>query len=302
MKSTAAQNDHVLRLIADAIRPILQEADSEAVQAAVSSSSRVKEFQGGVSQLMVGFLNLNPYADEKAEPNTSYGYPSTTLPSVDEQIARQLAGIPGLSDIQAVKVEYRDASSVGTDGLMAIPFLTDLGRLLGIEDPLGAGYGTLGEKVLEGIDSTRRFYNYRKGELGSDYVRLNAEAREKLQALESKAAPEEGKLRFHILPVSMGKSLQGYSPRNALCTALLSNRLPLGFVQIGCTLLGWPERLTAYEQMFVDCPADEYNWDARGVWAYCPYFCFDDDELGLFAYDAVTAYEYYGSPVASLGV
>ena len=300
MKSVSGQLDHLTRLFNEVARPLLNGAGYYNVQAAISTSSHMTGLKDGISQSIVTFLNLNEFADEKVEPDTDWDYDNSTLPTLEDQISKQLAAF-GLSSTQAIMVRSENAATENTDGLMAIPFLTDLGMHFGIEDPLGAGYGQLGEKVLEGVASTRTLY-YREDELGSDYVRVHADVKEKLAALESQSQPEEGKLRFHVLPVSMGASLAGYSPRNARATALLSNRLPLGFVQIFCLLLGWPERLSAYEQRWMDCSGDQYNWGAGGAWARCPFVEFGDDGLELGADVAGYAGDGYGSPVASLGV
>lgn len=308
MKSTEAvkpvedaQVGHFRIKVMEVVEPMLRAAGYDKLQAAFSVGSKMKELLDGAQALAIQFLDLNPFAGEVVEPDADWNYDNITLPPPEDQITKQLAAL-GLSSVQAILVRSENTSTENADGLMAIPFLTDLGTIFGVEDPLGTGYGSLGEEVFEKIAAIRAFYNYLVGQMNEHYVRLNADARERLQTLESKTQPEEGKLRFHILPVSMGASLAGYSPRNARVTALLSNRLPLGFVQIACLLLGWPERLNAYEQSWIDCSADEWDWGAGGRWTGCPYFRFYDGRLKFDARVADGANAYYVSPVASPGV
>lgn len=269
-------------------------------------------FAPALAKLRVGSTSqsksTNPYASEKVNSDRSWDYRTNNKVSLVEQADRQIRAIPGLGKLEATVIRFQGKKPSEADAMMAVPFLTDLGLNLGIPDPLTDGYGPLGETIFRGISANRSFYNYRKGQMSSQYVRMHAEVRERLHALETKpcegvTGPEKGKLRFYSLPVSMGKYFAGYSPRNARHTALeADNLLPLGFVQIACLLLAWPERLAKCGQRWIDCSADEWDRGARGEWANCPVFSFRGGRLGFGARWSPDAHGgRYGSPVAFLG-
>jgi len=247
--------------------------------------------------------STNPYSSEWVTPDSGWNY---TIHGLVPAIQIALVAVHrklGLADCFTAKaVEYADDGRA--DGIIVFPFLRDLGTAYDIPEPTGNGYGRLGEKVWEKVSADRKgnVYNYRKGELGSNYVRLNAQVRSRLEALEAFVPAEEGVVHYHAIPTNTGSLFAGYGPRNARVTALEQGILPLGFVQVLCIMLAWLERLNRYSVRWIDCPADEYDWDAGGAWARCPCVGFDGGMLGLDARGAGNAHGLFGSAVAFPGV
>ena len=284
---------HVLDLVRHAIRK--SGIDAHGLQ-------RIIE-QGGVFQArIIPILQelalpwTNEFADELTK--LGYSYPQGWSPDpLDVQRDRLLAAFPGLKLPDPIKGDL----PTGFDVLGYHIFPERLGLRHGISDCNGASYGHLIQEVVfpklaEVYKANGRgFENYRAGELGSDYIRLELRGRVALEAIQAVTEYDA-----YIAPVSYGKrwAPNTLSPRNARETALLAKELAQGSAQVGCHLIAQPGRLVAYEDLFLDCSGDEYNWDAGGGWSSCPGFYFRDGALRFSADWAEDADEYYGSVVA----
>ncbi len=238
----------------------------------------------------------NPF--EKEFVQQAWFYPQGwVMPGVSDQAERLTAIFPGIKLDGVAEIAGKLAIPEGFDGIGIVPKISYLGGIYSVDDPYGQGYGTILENVLKLIADSRKFYNYRAGQLTADYIRIHAEVKEVLMRLEAETAGDT-----LVVPISFGNLYAGFSQRNARWAALKAAQVPFGGAQVGSLLLSMPERLTAYEQLFIDCSGDEYNWDADGQWAHSVYFNFNDDKLKFDADDAGNADDYYGSVVGSLGV
>jgi len=236
----------------------------------------------------------NPY--EKERVKQAWFYPEGwTVPSIDKQIesaGRVFLGID-LSKVSA-RVSQLMPVPEGADGIALIPKVSHLGKRWGLEDPYGKNYGRIVEQVLALIASSRPFYNWCEGDLGPSH-RIHANVKQLLMRLEAETPGD-----VLTLPMSFGNLYAGCSPRHARWEALHQNQLPLGAAQVGCLLLTMPDRLTDWAQLFVDAPADEYNWRLGGRWSFSPFFYYQD-LLKFREHEADVAHSYFGSAVAFLG-
>lgn len=229
--------------------------DRKYIQVTAIDAKREAKFREGCKKVLSDFFeNPNPYASQRKKPDPTRTYDKSTLLTPEGQMIKQLEGL-GLDPDCGVVVHSNLSTTAKTDGLMPIPFISDLGRVFEIDRPFNRGYGWLGLRVLEELGKTRRLANEFKKREFEDFQLYN-DVREKLYTLECQTNPIEDKVRFFLLPVSMGATLAGYGRQNARITSLLANRLPLGHIQIACLLMGWPERLTAYEELWLLCSAD----------------------------------------------
>lgn len=245
---------------------------------------------------------VNRFAGETTR--LAYYYPRGWRASgLEEQRDRLMAAFPGIVLPDPV---WEGVVPAGFDG----PAYNIFPERLGLKHDIPMGNGENYGKVIETVvmpalkvvyaANGRGCFNHREGQLGPNYIKLRGRGR---KILEDRQAATN--LDAFIAPISLGQlwAPLTYSPRNAYETAILSGKmLPEGSVQVGCHLVAMPDRLAAYEHLFVDCPGDQYNWDADGCWAYCPYFRFNDDKLKFGAGDAGSTDEDYGSSLASLGV
>ena len=249
------------------------------------------EFQDGLVSLITRLSRQeNPYADEKEEQDCYYPEGWTVAP-LNVQADRLASVFPGLD----IVFQTSGSEPLG-DGFALIPKLSAIARIAGIEDPYGAGYGRLVEHVLGHIGQSRRFTNYRDRQLGPDDLRINAETRALLEMLESETPSD-----CLVLSFSFGNDYAGFSVRNARWETLHSNQLPLGAAQVGSLLLAMPDRLTHYDDLWLDCPGDEYDWSRDGKWTNYPYFDFCDGGVKFNTDWSNDAHSNSGSVAAFLG-
>lgn len=235
----------------------------------------------------------NPYADERRERHESWdgvAYPVDPLHEQLERVHRQL----GLDDTySATLVDY--PSDERADGILALPFLRDLGAAYAVADPTGEGYARLGTKIWDKVNTARNGYTlaeykYYETPQKPQRFRLNKDVHTRLDLLEAKNPVKEGTVHYHSIPVNAGKLFAGYSPRNACMTALQMDILPLGFAQAACLLLAMPQWVKMFEVKTLNCPADEANKPDRGEWGWCPYFRIEQSVLVLGVFEARMTY------------
>lgn len=291
----AGQLRQITSFVAQAIKELAPSARK--VHAFIGSAEKVAAFKQRVRATFKEVALLNPYANERFKQTRFYPK-GWAVPSMAVQADRLINLFLGIN-LQGSNVSEKRTVPTGADGLALLPTLRFLGEYFKVANPYGKDYGQLIEKLCELLSKQRNgaFCNYRKGELTEAYVRLYAEVRERLEKLEV-AAPGD----VLVLPVAFGHLYAGWSARAARWEALDQEQLPLGGVHVACLLLTMPERLTDYEQLWIDCPGDEYNWSAGGRWSDCLDLRFDDGQLGLDAGVAGCASGGCGAVVAFPGV
>lgn len=247
----------------------------------------------------LGGITPNPY--EKEVTNRTCGYPTGwSVPSFDEQRERTAKMYP---DLVLPEIANRDiVVPGGWDGIWWFPpKIAAIGRICGVADCYVADYGTVVKHPLALIGQQRDFTNFRTqdgDQLTAEYIRINELVRGRIQTLESAT---EGDF-LPPMPITFGRFYGGFSPRNARETAIRRQELPFCSTYVASLLGIMPERLIAYEDLWIDVPGNEYNWDAGGYWTYSLYFSFTGDRLKFNANDADDAYGSSGSVVGLPGV
>jgi len=247
----------------------------------------------------LGGITPNPY--EKEVTNRTCGYPAGwTVPTFDEQRERTAKMYP---DLVLPEITNKDiVVPGGWDGVWWFPpKIVAIGRICGVADCYVADYGTVVKHPLALIGQKRNFTNYRTQDgdkLTAEYIRINEVVRGCIQTLE---AATDGDF-LSPMPITFGQFYGGFSPRNARETAICRQELPFCTAYVASLLGIMPERLVAYEDLWIDVPTDECRWDLGGPWSGSLYFCFLGDRLGLYASDAGSASGDYGSVVGLPGV
>lgn len=278
---TDGQKKQVKRFAEDAVDRAIAEGllDKDGIQKLIENGD---EFQAriitGIKELSVS----NQFADEEVE--SSYAYPKGyKVKGITEQtnILRQLFPGIGFADEKIAEQPL----PFNAEGWFAIPKW----------QTLAPTYGEAVEKVLAMIASKRKFYNYRDGQLGAEYLRQHAKTAKMFQKL----GDEQKDYDILVVPAQFGLRHRGRSVRRAR-EVFQANEFGLGAFAVGIMLLTHPEREVQWEQLHIDCAGDEFAPDAAGGFSDAPVFLFDDGGVEFDAYWFDDAGEYYGSASAFL--
>lgn len=278
---TDGQKKQVKRFAEDAVDRAIAEGllDKDGIQKLIENGD---EFQAriitGIKELSVS----NQFADEEVE--SSYAYPKGyKVKGITEQtnILRQLFPGIGFADEKIAEQPL----PVNAEGWFAIPKW----------QTLAPTYGEAVEKVLAMIASKRKFYNYRDGQLGAEYLRQHAKTAKMFQKL----GDEQKDYDILVVPAQFGLRHRGRSVRRAR-EVFQANEFGLGAFAVGIMLLTHPEREVQWEQLHIDCAGDEFAPDADGDFSRAPLFDFYDGKVEFGADWFDRAYGRYGSASAFL--
>ena len=278
---TDGQKKQYLRFVEDAAERALKETalDKDGIQKLIENGD---EFQArivtGIKELSVS----NQFADEEVQSN--YAYPKGyKVKGITEQtnILRQLFPGIGFADEKLADQPLPP----NAEGWFAIPKW----------EKFAPTYGEAVEKVLAMIASKRKFYNYRDGQLGAEYLRQHAKTVKMFQKL----GDEQKDHDILVVPAQFGLRHKGRSVRRAR-EVFTANEFGLGAFAVGIMLLTHPEREVQWEQLHVDCAGDEFSPDADGDFSSAPIFYFNDGKVELHAGWYDNADEDYGSASAFL--
>ena len=278
---TDGQRKQYKRFVEDAADKALAEAglDKDGIQKLIENGD---EFQ---TRIITGIKELsvsNQFADEEVQ--SSYAYPKGyKVKGITEQtnILRQLFPGIGFADEKLAEQPLPP----NAEGWFAIPKW----------QTLAPTYGEAVKKVLAMIASKRKFYNYRDGKLGAEYLRQHA----KTAKMSQKLGDEQKGHDILVVPAQFGLRHKGRSVRWAR-EVFMANEFGLGAFAIGIMLLTHPEREVQWEQLHVDCAGDEFSPDADGGFSDAPFFDFYDGKVEFYADWCDDADEYYGSASAFL--
>lgn len=162
-----------------------------------------------------------------------------------------------------------------SEGLFAIPHY----RLI------ATTYNQAVLRVMEIMKSTRPTYDYRSGKWTGQYLR---------DLPIKRAFWNAQKEEIILISAQFGLAHRGKSVKTVR-TELTDNELPLGIYECLIMLLTHPERLENYNDLWIDCPGDEYSWDADGSFSKAPLLLFSDGKVWFGASDVSVAFEFFGS-------
>ena len=217
---------------------------------------------------------------------SSFGYLSGYKPKgITEQtnILRQLFPGVGFADEKIAEQPLPP----NTEGWFAIPKW----------ETMATTYGEAVQKVLDMIKETRggKFYNYRDGKLGPQYLRQSAKSVKAFQKLGTEQKDHD----ILVVAAQFGLRHRGRSVRRAR-EVMNASEFGLGAFAIGIMLLTHPERLKHYDDLWIDCAGDEFSYDGDGRFDSAPFFRFYDGGVGFGADGVGGADGCYGSASASV--
>jgi len=283
--ATSGQIKQINRFGSDAIEKVLAELglDNPGAQRVIEHGDDFAEAIRTAAITSLKDLSVSDkFKDEEVQ--SSYAYPKGyKVKGITEQtnILRQLFPGIGFADEKIAEQPLPP----NAEGWFAIPKW----------QTLAPTYGEAVEKVLAMIASKRKFYNYRDGQLGAEYLRQHAKTVKMFQQL----GDEQKDFDILVVPAQFGLRHKGRSVRRAR-EVFAANEFGLGAFAIGIMLLTHPEREVQWEQLHVDCAGDEFDPDADGDFSSAPLFDFRGGEVGFSAGWFDGAGERYGSASAFL--
>ncbi len=262
---TDGQKKQVKRFAEDAVDRAIAEGvfDKDGLQRVIEKGD---DLQAAIVAKLRELLVSSRYADE--EVSSGYTYPSKYyapskyyVKSIAEQVKILRQFFPGLGSADDVA---QKPLPDGAEGWFAIPRWGEIAII----------YNMAVEKVLEAIETKRKFYNCRGGWLGPQHLRRHERKVKKLQVL----SDQQKDYDILVVPAQFGLHHRGRSVRRAR-EVFMANEFGLGAFEIGCMLLTHPERLVSYDDLWIDCAGDEYTPGADGVFSHAPAFSFLDGRV-----------------------
>jgi len=274
---TSGKRKQIVRLLEDGLDKVA--LDDSGAQRIIEHGD---ELQDGFRKLLAELSVSDRYADEEVE--TTYGYLSGYKPkSVAEQakILREL--FPELGSVDE------------TIGTQPLPPNAEGYFVIPRWEKIASTYNEAVEKILALIEKTRngKFYNYRSGELGPQYLRQHART---VKMFERVGKQQKGH-DLLVIPAQFGLRHRGRSVRRAR-EVFAANECGLGALAIGIMLLTHPERLQHLDDLWIDGAGDEYAPGAGGRFCEAPCFGFGVGRVGFAANGVDFADGCYGSASA----
>ena len=281
---TDGQKKQYLRFVEDAAERALAEVglDKDGIQKLIENGD---DFQADIVASIGKHSISNQFADEEVESRFGYlsGYQKPKGITEQTNILRQLFPGVGFADEKIAEQPLPP----NTEGWFAIPKW----------ETMAATDGEAVQKVLDMIKKTRggKFYNYRDGQLGSQYLRQSAKSVKAFQKL----GLEQKDHDILVVAAQFGLRHRGRSVRRAR-EVMNASEFGLGAFAIGIMLLTHLERLKHYDDLWIDCAGDEFSCVGGGRFGYAPCFRFGDDGVKFGACDVDVAYGRCGAASASV--
>ena len=280
----SGQEKQIIRFGSDAIEKVLKELglDSVGAQRVIEHGDEFARAMREAATSSLKDLSItDKYKDE--EVKSSYGYFSgyEKPRSITEQcnILRQIFPGVGYADEKLAEGELPKHA----EGWFAIPKW----------QTIAPTYAEAVQKVLDAIKKARngKFYNYREGQIVNERLRQS----NKTEAMFAKLGDEQKDHDILVVPAQFGIRHRGRSVRSAR-EVMNANECGLGAFAIGIMILTHPERLSHYDDLWIDCAGDEFNHPDSDVRLdLAPCFGFDEGEVEFFTgYVGITS-DSYGS-------
>lgn len=150
------------------------------------------------------------------------------------------------------------------------------------------------QKILDTLEKTRdgAFHNYRKGEVDEKHLRQSARSEQFWNDL----IKAQGNADILIIAAQFGIRHRGCSVRRVrVIIEDTAGEFALGAFAVGSMLLTHPIRLQHYDDLWIDCGADEWSPDGSDVFSKAPIFGFNGGRLEFGTGDVVSARDDFGS-------
>lgn len=296
MKSTLAPSvtvtnrDHKGRKFMDIVAAAYDKA-----QLSEAEAQRVNNTPG-LADLITEFIMNNRIREEfkDEEVKSKYGYLSGYKKPLDlnaqcNKLRELFLGLGFANQDLLTRIEKGEVKlPQNAEGWFAIPNWKKNQKIF------GWAYSEAVQKILDTIKKTRdgAFYNYRDGQVDEKHLRQSARSEQFWNDL-TKA---QGDADILIIAGQFGLRHRGRSVRRArVIIEDTTNEIGLGAFAVGTMLITNPIRLQHYDDLWIDCPGDEWSPDAGGVFSRSPDFWFHVGGVGFDAVDVDDTSDDFGS-------
>ena len=294
---TDGQKKQITRMISDV-------ADSDPVQKVLNALSkkgaeqlkRNPAFAESLRQFAIEKMNefgvVNEYANE--EVASKYGYHSGYKKPVDlnaqcNKLRELFSGLGFANRDLLTQIEKGEVKlPQNAEGWFVIPNWKKNPKIF------GSTYSQAVDIILGTIKKARdgSFYNNRDGQIDVEHLCQSARSKKFWNDL----AKAQGDADILIIAAQFGLRHRGRSVRRARVVMEDSgSEYGLGTFAVGTMLLMNPIRLKHYDDLWIDCPGDEWSPDADGVFSLSPGFKFGVGGVEFFANAVDFIHDLYGS-------
>ncbi len=228
----------------------------------------------------------NQFTDEEVKSN--YGYLSgyTKPVSVENQIDILRSHWPVLNPDGAIRYMREVYPSLQFPKWVEGPFALIRPGFF------SEAYGEEFEEVLKALAKScnGKFENYRAGRLGPKYLRQSM----RTVTMTNRIIEQQPGSDIVVVSEQFGIRHRGKSVRRAR-EVFAGSEFGEGAKNIGTMILTNPIRLQHYDDLWLDCPGDEYSPDADASFAYAPFFDFHVGRVKFDTHSVVYTSDPYGS-------
>lgn len=284
---TEGQKKQYKRFVEDAADKALIETDldKDGLQRVIENGD---DLQAAIVAKLRELSVTNEYANEEGKSNFGYLSGYTKPVEITDQVDILRSHWPSLNPGAALHYYRKVYPTIQYPRWVEGPFA--LIRPGFFSDK----YGEELEEVLKAIKKDRngKFYNWREGQTGPQYLRQTAKAARAFQKL----GDEQKDHDILVVPAQFGLRHRGRSVRRARAI-MNSSEFGLGAFAVGIMILTHPERLKHFDDLWIDCAGDEYSPAADGVFSNAPVFSlgFGFGRVSFFADWVGSTDECYGS-------
>lgn len=147
-------------------------------------------------------------------------------------------------------------------------------------------------KMLAQIKATRPFYNWREGQIDEAHLRETPRKAAAIKKLTKKG--------IVTIEVQLGQKYKGRAVEDVR-KSFAANEFGLGAYEMACILLADPDILKSYDDLWLDCPGDEFDVSGSSDrFGHAPFLGFSDGEVKFVAGHVSTAHGGFGSASATI--
>lgn len=295
------QRDQITELATARTRKVVDEMtlDIDQAQLVITNGDEFGQIVGDAVRSALARLSVSQeYANEEVASTWAYPPEYTGPAPIGEQI-NKLATLFSLSLGETMRFVEQVLPTLslpdGAEGWFAIPSVNAIAarHFKSVTNP-HERYCRAVLLMLEKLKKSRKFYNYREGEITVDRLRQHART---TMMLERIGETQKGDLL--VIPSQFGFRHAGRSVRRGRAV-YAKTEFGHGTLAVGSMIFTHPKRFVRKEQLHTDCAGDEFAPEADGNFSYAPLFGFFDGEVKFCTNPDRDAIDMYGAPTGFL--